>query len=274
MDDTMKDGEQVEKYTGPPVLGIVPFVSAGNQDNEVQSLSLLAHQALQSALGETFRSIRTSLIFATPKGAPRVLHITRSSPGEGKTTVAVNTAITFAQTGNKVLLIDADLRNPSLHKVFLLPNTQGLTNYLISDIEPVQIAQATNVTSLFVITAGLVSPNPVELLSSGKMLDLVSLAQEKFDYVVIDGPPIVGLADALVLTNLARASLVVVEADKTRAGALVASIKWLSSAKARIVGCVLSKVTRIGSGYGYHYPYHYGYEATDEQATLPKQPVS
>ncbi|WP_133511687.1 GumC family protein [Candidatus Thiosymbion oneisti] len=278
MDDTMKSSEQVEKHAGVPVLGIVPFVSAANQDSEVQSVSLLAHQAPQSVLGEAFRSLRTSLIFATAEGAPRVLHFTSSSPSEGKTMVAVNTAVTFAQTGNKVLLIDADLRDPSLHQVFFLPNTEGLTNYLASDVEPARIAQATNISRLFVVTAGPVSPNPVELLSSGKMLELVSLAQEKFDYVLIDGPPVLELADALVLASLARASLFVVEADKTRAGVLAASIKRLSGANARIVGCVLSKVryaSGYGYGYGYYDPYRYGYRAVDEQATsLPERSVS
>jgi len=140
MDDMLKDSEQVEKHIGAPVLGSVPLLSATNRNSAEQSVPLLTRQAPQSILGETFRSIRTSLIFSTSEGAPRVLHVTSSNPNEGKTMVVVNTAVVFAQTGNKVLLIDADLRNPSLHKMFFLPNTQGLTNYLAGNVEPAQIA--------------------------------------------------------------------------------------------------------------------------------------
>ncbi len=274
LDDTMRSSEQLERQTGIPVLGLIPFVSDANVDSRAQSISLLTYQNPKSALGEAIRSMRTSLIFATPEGdALRVLHFTSSNPGEGKTSTAVNTAITFTQTGSKVLLIDADLRNPSLHKVFSLPNTQGLTNYLTSNVEPAQIAQATEVIRLFAITSGPISPNPVELLSSDKMLDLVQLARKKFDYVIIDGSPVIGLADALVLANLAGASLVVVEGGKTRVGALDASIKRLSGVNARIVGCVLTKVRRSTSN-GYEYDYRYSYGAANEQTALPKQSVS
>lgn len=278
MDDTMKSSEQVEKRIGAPVLGIIPLVTAEDQDVESHEVPILAHKNPKSALAEAYRSLRTSLIFATSEGAPKFMHFTSSSPGEGKTTSAVSTAITFAQTGNKVLLIDADLRNPSLHQVFLLPNSEGLTNYLTGDVKPSDIAQATQVTRLFAITSGPLPPNPVELLSSAKMVDLLSLARERFDYVVIDGPPVIGLADALVLANLAGASLYVVEAGGTRAGALDISLKRLRAANARILGAVFAKVGRAGTGYGYgygyDYQYHYTYGGGDEQAALPKQTYS
>jgi capsular exopolysaccharide synthesis family protein len=175
-----------------------------------------------------------------------------------------------------VLLIDADLRNPSIHQVFLLPNTAGLTNYLAGDAKPVEIAQPTEVTRLFAVTSGPLPPNPVELLSSAKMLDFLSLARERFDYVIIDGPPIIGLADALVLANLAGSSLLVVEAAATRAGALEGSVKRLQGANARILGCVFAKVGRGGSrygygyGYGYGYDYHYSYGGSGGQTALPR----
>jgi capsular exopolysaccharide synthesis family protein len=275
LDDTMKSSEQVERLVGLPVLGVVPMTSAAEHDLEEDEIPLLASRDPKSALAEAYRSLRTSLIFATSEGAPKVLHVTSSSPREGKTTTSVSMAVTFAQTGNKVLLIDADLRNPSLHQVFFLPNTTGLTNYLAGDVKPVEVAQATQVTRLFTVTSGPLPPNPVELLSSAKMLDFLNIARERFDYVIVDGPPVIGLADALVLSNLAGSTLFVIDAGGTRAGALEASIKRLRGANARILGCVLTRMGRAGSGYGYGYGYDYHYSYSygggDGRAALPKK---
>lgn len=245
----------------------------GSDDIEAQDVPLLAFRDPKSALAESYRSLRTSLIFATSEGAPKIMHFTSSNASEGKTTSATSTAVTFAQTGSKVLLIDGDLRNPSLHKVFLLPNATGLTNYLAGDTKPLDIAQPTAVTRLFAITSGPLPPNPVELLSSGKMLDLLSLASERFDYVILDGPPVLGLADALVLANLATATLFVVQAGGTRSGALDISIKRLRTANAALIGAILVKSGKAGSGYGYGYDYHYSYTygGGSDQAALPKQ---
>ncbi|MEA3275986.1 MAG: polysaccharide biosynthesis tyrosine autokinase [Pseudomonadota bacterium] len=275
LDDTVKTSEDVEKRVGAPVLGVIPLSHAKEHGIDEEDMPLLASKDPKSPLAEAFRSLRASLIFSTAEGAPKVMHFTSPSPGEGKTTSATSTAITFAQTGSKVLLIDADLRNPSLHRAFSLHNSSGLTNYLAGDSKAAEIAQPTQVPRLFAITSGPLPPNPVELLSSAKMLDLVSLAADRFDYVIIDGPPVIGLADALVLANLASATLFVVESGGTRASPLEGSIKRLRAANAVILGAVLEKFGRGGSGYGYgysydyHYTYNYGGGA--EEAALPKQ---
>ncbi|MCB2263529.1 MAG: polysaccharide biosynthesis tyrosine autokinase [Candidatus Thiosymbion ectosymbiont of Robbea hypermnestra] len=277
MDDTVKSSEQIEKSTGIPVLGISPLVSVPNRDDGVRAIASLAYREPRSRLAEAFRSIRTSLVLATSEGAPRALHFTSASPNEGKTSAAVSTAITFARTGSKVLLIDADLRNPSLHKVFSLANARGLTNYLTHDAEPAQIALPTPVTGLFAITSGPLPPDPVELLAGGRMRDLIGLAREKFDYVIIDGPPVVGLADALVLADLAGASLFVVEAARTRTGVLESAIKRLRAVNARVIGCLLTKVDQASSryyGYDYDYDYGYGYGAAERSVALPEQSIS
>ena len=275
LDDTVKSSEEVERRIGAPVLGVVPLATgAEGPDLDDREVPLLAFKDPRSALAEAYRSLRTSLVFATSEGAPKIMHFTSASEGEGKTTSAVNTAITFAQTGSKVLLIDTDLRNSSLHHVFVLPNTTGLTNYLAGDTKPIEIAQPTAVTRLFTITSGPLPPNPVELLSGAKMLDLLSVAGERFDYVILDGPPVLGLADALVLANLATATLFVVEPGSTRAGALEASIKRLRAANAVILGAVLAKVGKAGTGYGYGYGYDYHYSYTygsqGDQDALPE----
>ena len=275
MDDTVKSGDDAEAHVGAPLLGVVPLAVSREQEPEGEQLALLVFDDPKSPLAESTRSLRASLMFATSEGAPRILQVTSSGPGEGKTTTAVSTAITFAQTGSKVLLIDADLRDPSLHRSFSLPNSQGLTNYLAGDVEPAEIAKPTRVSGLFTITSGPLPPNPVELLSGHKMLELLRLASERFDYVILDGPPIIGLADALVIANLAGATILVVEAGATRTGALLASVKRLRAANAFIVGCVLAKFRRAGSAYGYEYDYHYSYSYSyggrSETEALPKQ---
>jgi capsular exopolysaccharide synthesis family protein len=273
LDDTVKTSEDVEKRVGAPVLGIVPLAVPRDGEPEKEALGLLAFKDPKSPMAEAVRSLRASLIFATSEGAPKVMHFTSSGPGEGKTTTATSTAITFAQSGRKVLLIDADLRDPSLHRTFSLPNVQGLTNYLAGDATPAEIARPTQMTGLFTVTSGPLPPNPVELLSSAKMLDLLNLAAERFDFVILDGPPVIGLADALVIANLANATIFVVETGVTRSGALDASIKRLRAANALIVGSVLAKFRRAGMGYGYGYDYLYSYSygRGSDSAALPKQ---
>lgn len=260
LDDTIKVGEEVERRLGAPVLGVFPRLSERLVAEEGgRAIAVKAFHEPQGHIAEAARSLRTALIFSTAEGAPSVLHFTSAGSGEGKTTASTNTAVAFAQTGSKVLIIDADLRNPSLHRAFALGNDKGLTHLLAGDAKPAEVAQPTEVPRLFAITSGPLPPNPVELLSSAKMLDLLRLATERFDHVVIDGPPVIGLADALVLANLARASVFVVEPGATRKGALDNAVRRLNSANARILGAVLQKLGRSGSGYGYDYAYHYSY---------------
>ena len=277
LDDTIKTADDVERRVGAPVLSLVPHASAREVGLSEKEIPLIVFKDPKSAVAEAIRSLRTSLLFSTADGAPRILHFTSSNPSEGKTTTAISTAIAFAQAGGKVLLIDADLRNPSLHRAFSLPNALGLTNHLAGDAEPADIAQPTQVTRLFAITSGPLPPNPVELLSTAKMVDLLSLSVERFDHVVIDGPPVIGLADALVLANLARATIFVVEPGVTRTKQVEGAVKRLYQANARILGAVLTKVGRggqgygYGYGYGYDYNYLYSYSGKGNEPTLPRQ---
>ena len=259
LDDTLKASDEIEKRLRAPVLGQIPHASARTHGITDAEIPLLTFKDPKSAVAEAARSLRTSLLFSTPEGAPRILHVTSTSPGEGKTTTATNLAIACAQAGNKVLIVDCDLRNPSLHRAFNLPNATGLTNYLAGDIDPAEIAQPTQVVRLFSITSGPLPPSPVELLSGAKMLDLLSLAAERFDQVILDGPPVIGLADALVLANLAKASILVVEPGSTRARDLEAAVKRMHQGRAHILGAALAKVGRSGTGYGYGYDYQYNY---------------
>ncbi len=241
LDDSIKSTDDVERRIDAPILGLVPWVSGRDGPKNPEQLGLWVHEDPKSAMAEAYRSLRTSLIFATSEGAPRLMHFTSASASEGKTTSACSTAITFAQTGSKVLLIDCDLRNPSLHKEFGLPNAKGLTHFLTGASDPAEIALPSPVTRLFVVTSGPIPPNPVELLAGARMMELLELARERFDYVILDGPPVLGLADAIVLANLARSTILVVESQGTRAGALEGSAKRLRAAGANILGAILVK---------------------------------
>lgn len=258
LDDTLKQPEDLERRLQLPVLGVVPEVKAAEVrgDREAQ-ISLLAHYEPRSPLAEAYRSVRTSLLFSTSAGAPHVLLFTSPGPGEGKTTSALNTAITFTQTGSKVLLVDTDLRNPSLHRLFQLDNLTGLTNYLAGDAKPVDVSQHTPITNLFVIPSGPLPPNPAELLSDDKMMELLAVAADKFDYVILDGPPVLGLADALVLANMARGTVVVVEGGVTRQNHLQGALKRLRTAHANVLGSIMAKHKDEGGAYGYHHDYYY-----------------
>ncbi|MEZ5582109.1 MAG: CpsD/CapB family tyrosine-protein kinase [Candidatus Competibacteraceae bacterium] len=197
-----------------------------------------------------------------------MLLVTSAIAGEGKSTTALSLAIQFAQAGRKVLIIDADLRNPSLHRGLKLDNTEGLTHYLAGSAQPAGIAKPTTIPNLFCIPTGPLPPNPAELLSSAKMVSLLSLAADKFDQVIIDSPPVLGLADALVLGNLAKGTLITVEAGSTRRGYIQNALKRLKQSRTHLLGGVLTKVDIQRNSYGYYYQsyyYYYGDRATTSE---------
>jgi len=265
LDDTVKSPDDLEQRFDLPVLGVIPSTKAASIDNlnGTADIGLLCHQEPTSGFAEAYRSVRTAFLFSTASGAPKTVLFTSAGPGEGKTTSAVNVAITFTQTGSRGLLIDADLRKPSLHRIMEAENSIGLTNYLAGDARPADISKHTSIDGLFLIPCGPLSPNPAELLSSEKMFSLLALAQEKFDYVVVDGPPILGLADAVILSNMVSATAVVVEAGSVRRTQVEDALKRLRVAKASVVGALLTKLRYQDSGYGYHNSYYYYYNQDD-----------
>lgn len=250
MDDTFKSPEDVESGLAMPVIGIIP--------KPEQGLSLAdAIVDSHSAISEAYRSLRTALQFSTAEGVPKTLLVTSSRPSEGKTTTAASLATAFTQIGMKVLIIDADLRNPSLHKVLKCPNEVGLSNYLAGAKLPQDVAQETSVNNLTFISSGPLPPNPAELLAGARLVSLLSLATETFDLVLVDGPPIMGLADAPLLASNVSGTLLVIAANETRREAAKLAVRRLNFARAPIVGALLSKFDTRQVGYGYSYG---GYE--------------
>ncbi|MBA2238442.1 MAG: polysaccharide biosynthesis tyrosine autokinase [Lysobacter sp.] len=253
LDDTIRGPEDMEKLLGLPVLGSIPLLTRDQSPMQ-------ASADMRSAFAESYRSVRTALQFSTDTGVPRVLLITSATPGEGKSTTALLLARNLAQLGKRVLLIDADLRNPSLHRTLQLENSTGLSNYLAGATPPVDAAQDGGVANLWIIPSGPLPPNPAELLAGPKMKALLEIAVQQYDQVIIDGPPIMGLADAAVLSHLANGTLLMVAAGKTRRGLLKAAYKRLIAARARVLGSVVTMYDAKRAGYGDYAYYNYGAE--------------
>ena len=255
LDDTLKTPDDVEQKLKLPVLGIIPKLGAKD--------SVVAATANpQSAFSEAYRSVRTALQFATDHGVPRSLLVTSPSPGEGKSTTALALARNLAQMGKRVLLIDCDLRNPSLHRSLGLHAEIGLSNLLAGACGLADAVQDAGEERMQVIVAGPLPPNPAELLSGSKLVSLLTVGGETYDHVVIDGPPVLGLADAPILANAVEGTILVVTSGKSRINTAQAALKRLLAARARLIGALLTKydAKAVGYGYGAHYQYE-GYYA-------------
>lgn len=261
VDDTFMLPEDIEKELGVPAIGVVPKPrSAGKIEDELRDS--------RSPLSEAFRSLRTGLQFSTQEGLPRSLLVTSSQPSEGKTTTTINTAKLFADIGLSVLLIDCDLRNASVHQRMVCSNAIGLSNYLAGTHAPEDVVQSTSQPGLTLMSAGPLPANPAEMLNSARLGSLVTLACSSFDLVILDGPPIMGLADALLLANSVHATVMVVAANDTRVNTVKIALKRLRQTRANVIGAVLTKFEPKGWGYGYG---EYGYYGKDDTPRLEHQ---
>ena len=256
LDDSIRFADEVERETGAAVLGVVPKLKVA--DSERNRVAINAHLDPSSAFSEAYRSVRTALQFSTTNGAPRRMVVTSSSKNEGKSTTALALAINFAQMGKPVLLIDADLRNPVLHKLLQVENAKGLSNYLSGNLGLNQVVQSTSIPNLFVMTTGPLPPHPVELLSGMKLLTMLGQAEDHFSHVIVDGPPVLGIADSIVLSNQVDNVVFVIESGRTRKGHAKNALKRLQQAGVQPLGVILTKIDAYHDLYGYN-AYYYQY---------------
>ena len=189
-------------------------------------------------------------------------------PSEGKSSTVINLATAFAQANSRVLLVDSDLRKPTMHKRLKLDNTEGFSNYLTRQCEVDDVLQTTLINGVSAIPAGPLSPNPAELLTSDRLQELFALVPERFDIIIIDAPPVMGLADALILANRVSATVFVTAFAQSKKRQIQDAHRRLKQAHANLIGTVFTKVKSGGSyGYNYEYEYYYSYGAD----RLPKK---
>ncbi len=283
LDRSLKTPEDIDRYIKLPFLGLIPSVqtpspvlslklsrknaqilmpadghngSTGSADKSI--VELIAHYDSQSLISEAYRDLRTSILLsASTARSPKALLVTSSLKGEGKTTTSINLAITLAQANEKVLLVDCDMRNPSIHKVFGLENENGLSSFLSgTSTTDMPLTQTTQVPNLFLFPAGQMPPNPSELLGSAGMRKCILELSEQFDHILIDSPPLLAVTDARILATMVDGVVLVIKGGETTKEAVIRSRRLLQDVHAPILGTMLNNVD-FRSSDSYYYAKNY-----------------
>lgn len=231
-------------------------LSTDTMDNGVKLITVAKPK---NVVSEQFRTIRTNVDFSSIDKKLKTILFTSSNVSEGKSTVSANTAAAWAQSGKRVLFIDADLRWPTIHTTFSLPNNRGLTTILSQNADYHEFLSASGVDNLSVITSGPVPPNPAELLNSKRMEQLLVNVQQEFDLVIFDVPPMLSVTDTQILSAKVDGVVLVVRQGVAQKAAVQRSIELLKLSNANLLGYILNDVS-AGNGLGYGYGYGYGYE--------------
>jgi polysaccharide biosynthesis transport protein len=283
MDNSVRTPEQAEAISGLPSLGMIPFGSKStNHGMDGKRLALTPVNEVvetvtqvrpHSQMAESYRALRTSLLLSNLGAPPKVIMVTSARPQEGKTTTSINTAIVLAQKGIRVLLIDGDLRRPSIHKTLGMGPRSGLSNVLTGSATVQQtITTSPILPNLFIMPAGTPPPNPAELLASSNMRDLIAELRELYDHIVIDTPPTLSVTDAVVLSPRADATILVIRSGQTTKQALRRARDILIQVNAHVAGILLNAVDLTSPDYYYYYEYQgkYGHYYQDEPLETAK----
>jgi len=298
LDNTVKSVEDVSRATQLPTLALIPSMDAeavrtigakkngqkigpgakktlGLTGGKLANVAGLAPRGLQppgeklatlgslSSVVESYRMLRTAVLLSTAGAPPKTILFTSSQPGEGKTTTAVNTAISLAQLGVSVLLIDADLRRPAVHKAFKIPQSRGISNYLSSHTPLENLIVKLPIPNLSVLPCGPIPPNPAELISSDRMKDLLRNLSQQFDHILIDSPPLISVTDPVILSTMVDGSILVVQSGKSTRELVRRARQELSGVGAKVFGVVLNNVNIKREGYNDYDYYRYASSYND-----------
>jgi capsular exopolysaccharide synthesis family protein len=282
LDDSVHSTDEVERVLHLPALAVIPSMGAAvrrrvitgttalqkQNGNSGDDAALLINVDGRSPLAEAYRHLRTSVLLSTPGGAPRTLLVTSSLPGEGKTTTAINTAISLAQTGASVVIVDADMRRPRLQSIFEIHESEGLSSILSSDAteaEMLELVKTDPATGLNILTSGPVPPNPAELLGSEQMSRLMTALQSRYSYVVVDSPPISSFTDGVLIATMVDGVLLVVHGGKSSRHIVRRSKQLLNDVGSKVFGVVLNNVNVQSHDY-YYYQSYYGRKYYQKEA--------
>ena len=282
LDDTVHSTEEVERGLHLPALAVIPSVGSGARRRVLPGTTALqkqngngnGHSELlmnvdsRSPLAEAYRHLRTSVLLSTAGRAPKSLLVTSSLPGEGKTTTAVNTAISLAQTGASVVIIDADMRRPRLQSIFDMHGQQGLSSILSSDTskdDMLAMVRSDEESGLNILTSGPIPPNPAELLGSDQMRRLLAVLQENYTHVVVDSPPVSSFTDGVLISTMVDGVLLVVHGGKSSRHIVRRSKQLLNDVGAKIFGVVLNNINLQSHDY-YYYQSYYGQKYYEKEA--------
>ncbi len=214
---------------------------------------IVSHYDPKSPIAEQYRTIRTNIQFSAAESGMQTILVTSAGPGEGKSTTVANLSIVMAQQGNRVLLVDADMRKPTVHYTFRVDNLEGLTNVLTGQLETKDAISKTEIPDLSVMTCGPIPPNPSELLGSRRMSQLLEELMTDYDYILFDTPPVLAVADAQILANQCDGSVLVVSSGKTDRQGAVKAKEQLTQARAKLLGAVLNGKPKRDNQYYYYY---------------------
>jgi polysaccharide biosynthesis transport protein len=295
MDNTVKTPDDIERLAKLPSLAVVPsfgaldgdkrsrmskLLNSASANGKDMNVELVSYSMPQSQVSEAFRSLRTSLLLSQAEHPPQVILVTSALPREGKTTAAVNLAVTLAQLGDRTLLIDADLRKPSVTRALSLPEGKyaGLSSYLagVSSMDLVTVPHPV-IPNLCVVPTGPIPPNPADLLSSAKMHQGINELRGEYKFIVVDSPPVMAATDAVILSVLVDGVLLVVRSGETPKEAFMRTRDLLSGVKCRMLGVLLNAVDSSAPDYYYsyrYYPYSYGGYSHEEKASKKKTAAS
>jgi succinoglycan biosynthesis transport protein ExoP len=236
LDSRLKTPQDLKAHLGVPFLGMIPAVA---RTKELPN-PLLTDAGL-SNFSEAFKTVRTNVLFSSAEEGLRSLVVTSAGPGEGKSICSANIAIALAQTGIRVLLVDADMRRPRVHEIFEVREEPGLSNLLTGNAKTSEAIQKSSIPGLWLMSAGRIPPNPAELLGSARFLDFLGALDDHFDWVVLDTPPVLVVADSMIVANKATGAVFVVGADQTSRHAAKNAIEQLTGTNANVIGSVLNR---------------------------------
>jgi capsular exopolysaccharide synthesis family protein len=245
LDNRIKTPEEMRRHLGLAHIGMVPLLPGKAIHNP------LINNGVPANFAEAFRTIRTNVLFSSTEAGGRSIVVTSAGPGEGKTLVASNLAIALAEAGQRVLLVDADLRRPRIHSLLRFPREPGLSNVLIGAVEPSEVLRKTDVVNLWVLPAGILPPNPAELLGAARFKAFLGTMNRQFDWVILDTPPVMAVTDPSVVAHLTNRALFVIGADMTSRHAALRALEQLDRINGHPIGGVLNRVDLQ------HKPYYY-----------------